>query len=146
VCRFFGFTWFYSRRTLVTTHATPKTLGQLADEGAPIAEAFELVRQLAVRRGWIPIGYRRIPLSGGFVVTVNGTSDERTDDEGMTIPPFHASVWRNGWPGGIFTMFGGTLAAGIEDPLIDALRRAVDGGQVEEPVSAVPSKSTKETS
>lgn len=107
------------------TNATSKTFGQLADEGAPMTEAFDLVRQLAVAQGWLPIGFRRIELSDGFVVTVNGTNQERKDEEGMDIPPFRASVWRNGWPGGLFDMFGGTLMAGIEDPLIAALKAAI---------------------
>lgn len=102
-----------------------KTLGQLADEGAPVSLAFELVVQLAEVRGWIPIGFRRIELPDGFAVTVNGTSSARPDAIGMEIPPYHASVIYNGWPGGIFTMFGGTLMAGVEDPLIAALQAAV---------------------
>src|SRR5690348_14989555 len=108
-----------------------KTLGQMYDEGAPIAEAFECVRLLCERRGWMPVGFRRMDLPDGFVVTVNGTPTERADDEGMSIPPFHASVWRHGLPGGIFTMFGGTLVAGIEDDLIAAFRKAIgEQGQV----------------
>lgn len=107
-----------------------KTLGQLADEGAPICEAFDLVSQLAFARGWIPIGFRRIELPDGFVVTVNGSSAARKDtaddgSPGVEIPPYHASVWRHGWPLGIFTMFGGTLIVGTEELLIAALRAAL---------------------
>jgi hypothetical protein len=83
-----------------------KTLGQLADEGAPMCEAFDLVVRLAKQRGWIPIGFRRIELLDTFIVTVNGTKEERPDEIGFSIPPFHASVIVNGWPGGIFTMIG----------------------------------------
>jgi hypothetical protein len=100
-----------------------KTLGQLADEGAPLCEAFDLVRRLAERRGWIPIGWRRIELSDGWIVTVNGTSDARPDEIGLSVPPFHASVIKNGWPFGVFTIFGGTLiGAGTEEALIAALK------------------------
>lgn len=103
-----------------------KTLGQLEDEGAPHCEVFYLLAELCKARGWMPVGYRRIELSDGFAVTVNGTKESRTDDEGGEIPPFHASASRNGWHAGIFTMFGGVLVGGIEDPLISALRRALD--------------------
>jgi hypothetical protein len=109
----------------MTPSTATKTLGQLADEGAPLCEVFDLVRQLCEAKGWIPIRYRRIDLSDGFSVTMNGTWEPRTDDEGAEIPPFHASVSRNGWHAGIFTMFGGTLVGGIEDPLIVALRQAL---------------------
>lgn len=102
---------------------TAKTLGQLTDEGAPISELFELVRQLCVHLGYVPVGFRRFDLPDGFAVTVNGTKDERLDEDGMAIPPFHASASRHGWPVGIFTMFGGTLIAGMEDPLIAALKQ-----------------------
>ena len=77
-----------------------KTLGQLADEGAPLCEVFDLVAKLCERRGWMPVGYRRIELSEGYAS-------------------------RNGWPAGIFTMFGGVLMVS-EDALISALQRAVD--------------------
>jgi len=103
-----------------------KTLGQLADEGAPLSLAFNLVATLCEKRGWIPIGFRRIELANGVVVTVNGTKDERPDEIGFSIPPFHASVIVSGWPGGIFTMFGGTLIGGVEDRLISALQAAVE--------------------
>lgn len=107
-----------------------KTLGQLSDEGAPICEAFDLLRQLAEQRGWIPIGFRRFELPDAFVVTVNGTPEERQDvtdegEPGIAVPPYHASVWRLGWPLGIFNPFNGTLIAGTEDRLIAAIRAAL---------------------
>lgn len=106
-----------------------QTLGELVDAGAPTPVAFDLVVRLCERKEWMPVGFRRIELSDGFAVTVNGTNAPRKDAEGIEIPPFHASVSRNGWPCGIFTMVGGTLLAGVEDPLIAALQRAVDEAQ-----------------
>lgn len=52
----------------------------------PISEAFELIRQYAVREGWIPIGFRTFTV-GPWMVTINGTKDERE-----AIPPWHAKV------------------------------------------------------
>lgn len=103
-----------------------KTLGQLVDDGAPTPVAFELILRLCETQGWMPVGFRRIELSDGFAVTVNGTNKPRTDDEGFEIPPFYVGVSRNGWPGGVFTMVGGTLVGGIEDALIVALQKRLD--------------------
>lgn len=56
----------------------------MADQ--PISEAFDLIRQYAVREGWIPIGFRTFTV-GPWTVTVNGTKDERE-----AVPPWHAKV------------------------------------------------------
>ncbi len=110
-----------------------KTLGQLADEGAPVCMAFHHLKTLCERRGWIPIGFRRIELPDGIIVTVNGTTEDRPDEIGMDIPPFHASVIASGWPGGIFTMFGGTMVGGVEERLIAALEKALSDPAVATP-------------
>jgi hypothetical protein len=94
-----------------------------------MCEVFNLVATLCEKRGWIPIGFRRIELPDGFIVTVNGTKDERPDEIGFPIPPFHGSVIARDWPGGVFSVFGGTLISGVEDRLIAALQSAVDEPQ-----------------
>ena len=110
---------------------TRETLGDLVDRGEPVTLIFELVRQLAERRGYQPIGFRRIVLPDGFVVTVNGTKAPRHDETpegepGLLIPPFRASVWCGGLPCGLFGMFDGTLVFGTEARLIRALRTALE--------------------
>jgi hypothetical protein len=101
-----------------------KTLGQMVDAGEPMTELFQLVVTLAERRGYIPIGFRRIEV-GEFIVTVNGTSERRADEIGFTIAPYEASVSREGMPLGSFGMFGGVLIAGVELPLIEAFTQAL---------------------
>ena len=51
-----------------------------------ISEAFELIRQYAVREGWVPIGWREWHV-GPWRIRVNGTKDERD-----AVPPWHAVI------------------------------------------------------
>lgn len=97
-----------------------------------ICLAFSLLADLALKRGWIPIGFRRFDLGDDLIVFVNGTGDPRRDTDpdghdGIEIPPYHASVWRSGWPAGFISPYGGTLIVGTEDRLIAALQAALKG-------------------
>lgn len=98
---------------------------------APISLAFSLLADLAFKRGWVPIGFRRFELSPDLIVFVNGTNEPRRDidpdgRDGIEIPPYHASVWCHGWPAGFISPYGGTLIVGVEDRLIAALQTALE--------------------
>lgn len=103
-----------------------RTLGEAVDAGEPLTQVFDLVRQLAEKKGYIPIGFRRIALPDGWIVTVNGTNEPRDDEEGFTIQPFEASVIKDGWLRGCFGMFnGGLVGHGTEEQLIAAFEKAL---------------------
>jgi hypothetical protein len=105
-------------------NTTPRTLGEAVDAGEPMTECFQLMAKLAEKRGYMPIGFRRMEV-GEFIVTVNGTRQRRADEIGFEIEPFEASVSRHGMPLGWFAMFSGLLFAGVEQALIEAFTQAL---------------------
>lgn len=50
------------------------------------SEAFDWIRQYAVREGWVPIGWRDW-MVGPWRIRVNGTATEQDH-----IPPYHALI------------------------------------------------------
>ena len=52
-----------------------------------ISEAFDLIRQYAVREGWIPISWKDWCV-GPWRIRVNGTREDRG------VPPYHALIER----------------------------------------------------
>jgi len=63
-----------------------------------------------------------------WTIALNGHKEPK-EHESLSIPPFHCTVWYNGWLAGLFNAFGGTIAAGSvanEDTFCEALRRAIN--------------------
>lgn len=70
-------------------------------------------------------------LPNGWRFHVNGHNDPIEDSRTVTVPPFHASIWKNDDFAGFISPSGGTLIGiemsprEIEDAFIDALDEAI---------------------
>ena len=72
--------------------------------------------------------------SCSWTICLNGgNADIEHEPDGgmkMTIPPFYAAVWWNGWVAGLVSPGGGTIAAhpegANEDRLLDDLKRLTE--------------------
>lgn len=87
-----------------------------------ILEAFDLIRQYAERRGWIPIGRREFVV-GEWEIKVNGSKDPWED-----VPPFHAHVHNRIYVGSLLLSPLSGLAVGYkgtEPEFIAAMKAAV---------------------
>lgn len=101
----------------------------------PVTQVFALAMELAIARKMPPAntveGCMQISVDERWHITFNGHRTAQ-DYEGMTLEPFHSSVTYNGWPAGIFSPFGGMIAAGSganEHTLITALKTATAAAQ-----------------
>lgn len=66
---------------------------------------------------------------GAWTLCLNGNKDGAIQWRGYSIPPFHAAVTFNDWPAGLFSPFGGSIAAGKEAneaKLIQAIQQEVE--------------------
>lgn len=103
-----------------------------------ISEAFALITELAIGLGAAPLTkhgdcweYR---LGDRWLIAVNGHRSPTKCSTGFEVPPFHAYVERDGWPGALLTPFGGTTVGHgheLEDALIAELKAAIHGPAVE---------------
>lgn len=60
-------------------------------------------------------------------VAFNGHPEKKATSKGQQVDPYHCYVEYNGWPAGVFTPYGGVIAAGEganENTFIAALVRA----------------------
>ena len=60
-------------------------------------------------------------------IAFNGHPEAKKTSKGQDVDPFHCYVEYNGWPAGVFTPYGGIIAAGEganEDTFIAAMERA----------------------
>ena len=105
-----------------------------------ISEAFALITELGIALGAAPLskfpGCWEHKLGGRWLIAVNGHRTPMKTSAGCEVPPFHAYVERDGWPGGLLTPFGGTMlgyGGEAEDELIAELKLAIHG-----PADATP--------
>ena len=101
-------------------------------ETAEMTEAFSKVVDLAQALGVYAIneldGCWEYRVSDKWLLKVNGHAVEVDG-----IPAYHASATYNGWPAGVFSPVGGTIAGGQganEDTLIAALDEAIEAAKV----------------
>jgi hypothetical protein len=100
----------------------------------PISEAFALITELGIALGAAPlskfVGCWEHRLGDRWLIAVNGHRTLTKTSTGCEVPPFHAYVERDGWPGGLLTPFGGTMVgygSEMEDELITELKTAIRG-------------------
>jgi len=95
----------------------------------PITEVFDLIALLAIKLESAPM--TRWPagwtckVDEHWTITLNGNETPLHRDDGVAIPPFHCFAEFNGWPAGLFSPFGGLIAAGVaanEEALMAAIR------------------------
>lgn len=96
-----------------------------------INEAFSEICGLAIRVGAKNIkelpGCWEYEIDGQWWVAVNGHAVPMKCSHGGDVPPYHAFVEFNGWPAGLVSPAGGTMAAGEganEDTFIAAVKLA----------------------
>jgi hypothetical protein len=94
-----------------------------------LSHVFLAIADLAIALGEAPInkcdGCWEHAIDENWWVAVNPHLEPRSTSSGEEVPSGHAYVKFNGWPAGLLTPFGGTLAAGAaanEDTLIAALQ------------------------
>ena len=102
----------------------------------PICEMFLEMSRLAEADGVCPIddlpGCWERKVDANWWVAVNCTKVERRSEPPgcmeVTLKPYHAAVWWNGWIAGLVTPYNGCIAANPdganEDALIAALQAA----------------------
>lgn len=96
----------------------------------PICEAFAVLAEYALSRDVRLDNFERCweqQVDELWHVCVNGHSEPKPNIGGTMIPGFTCAVTYNGWPAGLFSPFGGCIAAGDaanETTFIAALRRA----------------------
>ncbi|WP_018086454.1 hypothetical protein [Desulfurispora thermophila] len=95
-------------------------------------EVFALAAELAIKDGVAPLcrlpGVWERQIDDNWKIVLNGHNSPK-DYNVLTIPPFHMYVEFNGWPAGLLSPFGGTIAAGTvanENALISALKKALE--------------------
>ena len=91
------------------------------------AEVVDLAGRMGVKRiDKLPACWE-VDLGGGWWFAVNGHTKPVKCSRGPVVDPVHCYVEFHGWPAGLVTPGGGTIAAGElanEDTLIAALRAA----------------------
>ena len=104
----------------------------------PISEAFALITELGIALGAAPlskfIGCWEHRICNRWLIAVNGHRTPTKCSTGCDVPPFHAYVEHDGWPGALLTPFGGTTVGHgheLEDALIAELKAAIHGPAVE---------------
>ncbi len=99
-----------------------------------VSEAFSLIIELATARGFLSIkdllGCCEFEVDDHWWVAINGKEGDAECSRGAMVPRFHAYVEFNGWPAGLVSFQGGTIAYGEaanEDTFIAALEAALAG-------------------
>lgn len=103
--------------------------------GESYSEAFSLIAELACALGAAPINARvgcwEHRIGDTWLIAVNGHKEPALCSAGempVEVPPFHAYIERNGWPGALLSPFGGVVAgyAGdAENDIIDVLNEEI---------------------
>lgn len=83
----------------------------------PIVEAFGAIAELCIALGDDPLTKHEAcwecTIDERWKIAVNGHKEpQKSSMSEVPIEPFHCYVQYNGWPAGIFTPFGGIIAAG----------------------------------
>jgi hypothetical protein len=102
----------------------------MSEDHECISVVFALIAELAAALGVREIGTTfpacwELDVDPHWHLSINGHEDEQKNHTGVPVPPFHCYAEFNGWPAGLFTPFGGVVAAGTvanEAALIRALR------------------------
>jgi len=99
----------------------------------PISVAMDYIAQLAIALGVAPIntfeGCWEYQVDEQWWIACNAHPEPKGCSRGPKVPPFHTYIEYNGWPAGLMTPYGGTIAAGEganEDTLVAALAAAVE--------------------
>lgn len=81
-----------------------------------VCEAFAVLCSLGMAMGAAPLnkhaGCWEHQVDGQWWLAVNGHKEAKTTSKGQSVEPFHCYVEYNGWPAGVFTPYGGIIAAG----------------------------------
>lgn len=98
------------------------------------SEAFALIAEFAIALGAAPLtkhtGCWEHRLGDRWLIAVNGHRTPTKCSTGCEVPPFHAYVEHDGWPGGLIAPNGGTMVGyghEMEDELIAELKLAIHG-------------------
>jgi len=101
----------------------------------PITEVFARFCELCIARKMRPAneaeGCVELDVDDRWHITFNGHPSEQNAD-GFLLKPYHGTITYNGWPAGVFSPFGGTVAAGAaanEAALIAAMVAATQAAQ-----------------
>lgn len=77
---------------------------------------FILIARLAEKDGAAPInnlpGCWERQIGDHWWVAINAHGEPKKCSKGADVEPFHCYVQFNGWPAGVFTPYGGVIAAG----------------------------------
>lgn len=100
------------------------------DHNTAIKEAYAVLAELGIALGAAPLtqfaGCWECQIDEHWRVAVNGHQAQRhCSFSNVAIDPFHCYIEFNGWPAGLMTPVGGTIAAGSaanEDTFITAIR------------------------
>lgn len=99
-----------------------------------IKEAYAVLAELGITLGAAPLNKHpacwECQIDRQWRVAVNGHHEPRhCSFSNVAIDPFHCYIEFNGWPAGIMTPAGGTIAAGAaanEDTFIAAMRARLE--------------------
>ena len=105
----------------------------MSDGDRETSVAFDLIARLGIKDGVVPLhaahsGVWVRVLDEHWTIAVNGHKEGK-EHLGVRVPPFHCYVEYNGWPVGVFSPYGGWIAAGgavNEAALIEVLTTALE--------------------
>jgi hypothetical protein len=96
-----------------------------------VCEAFATLCNMGIALGAAPMnkhaGCWEHQVDKQWWVAFNGHPEAKKTSNGQEVDPFHCYVEYNGWPAGVFTPYGGVIAAGEganENTFIAAMVRA----------------------
>ena len=104
----------------------------MGDDTEEVAVVFGLIAELAAALGVRDIGSTEgcweHALDERWWFAINGHKEPVKCSQGVTVPPFHCYLEYNGFPAGVFSSFGGQIAAGSaanEETFCETLRQAI---------------------
>lgn len=98
----------------------PEVLGKAVE--FMLSHGFEDIKHLP--------GCAEMAIDETWWIALNGHEDTTECSKGVGVPPFSLYIEFNGWPAGVVTAYGGTMAAGSianEREFIAAIERAQSG-------------------
>lgn len=104
-----------------------------ANEKVKVSLAFDLIVDLAFALRALPLskypGCWEERIDEHWEISANGHKEPQKSCHCITVPPFKVYVQYDGWPFGLISPAGGTMAVGRitnEDAFIEALRRRLE--------------------
>ena len=102
------------------------------DKEDKLCEAFALLAKLGNLLGVGPLnkhpGCWEFKIDEHWTIAINGHKEPTMCFSGSELMPFHCYVEYNGWPAGVFSPFGGIIAAGScanENTFIEAVEKRI---------------------